>query len=512
MKNRESILCFELTAVVFIAALMASCGGDDATEQAPSKKDLTEQQPEKEQPREEAPVVVAPKLKVIDEHMDNTGPFETPHDVTKSCLECHEDVGDDILMTRHWRWFTEKKLPNGETVQYGKTNVLNNYCIALDGNWPRCTSCHIGYGWKDNEFDFKNKENIDCLVCHDQTGTYKKFPTGAGYPTEEEKVFMGNKFLPPDYAKIAQNVGKATSRNCGTCHFNGGGGDGVKHGDLDSSLLKASRDLDVHMGGENFTCADCHTAEKHEIRGALYATAPMSEADAHFTCLDCHEDVKHKNKKINLHLAALGCETCHIPLYAKEIPTKTWWDWSTAGTDLKSGKDKFGMALWSKKKGTFKWGKELVPEYAWSNGTQEVYTKNKKIELTGDVLVLNKQLGAIADPGSRIMPFKIMRGKQPYDVKLKKLIVPKLFGEDGFWKTFDWEQSAVLGMKAAGLEYSGSLGWIETEMYWPIHHQVAPKSGALKCGNCHFKKGRMDWKALGYEGDPIKTGVRKTEK
>ena len=137
---------------------------------------------------------------------------------------------------------------------------------------------------------------------------------------------------------------------------------------------------------------------------------------------------------------------------------------------------------------------------------------DKKIELTGDVLVLNKQLGDIADPGSRIAPFKVMRGKQPYDVKLKKLIVPKLFGEDGFWKTFDWEQSAVLGMKTAGLKYSGSLGWIETEMYWPIHHQVAPKSSALKCGNCHFKKGRMDWEALGYEGDPIKTGVRKTEK
>jgi hypothetical protein len=31
---------------------------------------------------------------------------------------------------------------------------------------------------------------------------------------------------------------------------------------------------------------------------------------------------------------------------------------------------------------------------------------------------------------------------------------------------------------------------------------VAPKAEALKCNDCHGKDGRMDWKALGYVGDP----------
>ena len=61
-------------------------------------------------------------------------------------------------------------------------NTINNFCINLNGNWPRCTSCHIGYGWEDADFDFTDMTKIDCLVCHDTTGKYKKSPPGAGFP------------------------------------------------------------------------------------------------------------------------------------------------------------------------------------------------------------------------------------------------------------------------------------------------------------------------------------------
>ena len=50
-------------------------------------------------------------------------------------------------------------------------------------------------------------------------------------------MFMGKKkFLVPDYNLIAQKVGKTGKDNCGSCHFFGGGGNAVKHGDLDKSL------------------------------------------------------------------------------------------------------------------------------------------------------------------------------------------------------------------------------------------------------------------------------------
>lgn len=43
-----------------------------------------------------------------------------------------------------------------------------------------CAQCHAGYGWKDETFDFSNQDNIDCLVCHDLTGTYNKTPNSTG--------------------------------------------------------------------------------------------------------------------------------------------------------------------------------------------------------------------------------------------------------------------------------------------------------------------------------------------
>ena len=107
-----------------------------------------------------------------------------------------------------------------------------------------------------------------------------------------------------------------------------------------------------------------------------------------------------------------------------------------------------------------------------------------------------------------------MRGKQIYDSKYDYLIYPHLFGKDGFWKTYDWNKAAEIGMKAAGLPYSGSYGFVQTEMYWPINHQVAPKEKALRCIDCHgiHGKKRLDWKKLGYKGDPLKLGGRFTNK
>ena len=88
---------------------------------------------------------------------------------------------------------------------------------------------------------------------------------------------------------------------------------------------------------------------------------------------------------------------------------------------------------------------------------------------------------------------------------------PKLFGETGFWKTFDWDSAAEQGMAIAGLDYSGSYGWVETEMYWKINHMVAPKEGSLKCGACHGVDARMDWPTLGYDGDPRKKAAGRGE-
>jgi octaheme c-type cytochrome (tetrathionate reductase family) len=420
------------------------------------------------------------------------GPFSSPQEVTKTCLSCHEGIDQDIMKTRHWNWLGDEFTNNaGVTMKLGKQNLINNYCISIDSNWPRCTSCHIGYGWEDETFDFSDGNNIDCLICHDQSGTYKKVPTGAGMPDPSV-----------DLVKVAKSVGNTTISNCSACHFNGGGGTGVKHGDMDESLINPSPALDVHMGKLGFTCASCHAGESHQIIGASHGS--LAAGRNHISCLDCHDERPHTRKIVNDHTHSVACETCHIPAFSREAPTKTWWDWSTAGQDKTVEKDEFGKPLYDKKKGDFKWEMNVIPEYRWHNGKADYYQMGDKIDQE-QVVELNKLTGNIDDETAKITPFKVMRGKQIYDTKNKCLITPKLFGKDGYWNTYDWNLAATLGMAESNLPYSGEFDFVETEMYWPINHMVAPAEKSLKCRACHDSREskRLNWEQLGYEGDPM---------
>ncbi|PLX85662.1 MAG: cytochrome C [Desulfuromonas sp.] len=419
------------------------------------------------------------------------GPIDSGPAATKQCLRCHDDAAAEVMGTSHWTWSALQGI-RGKSVDRGKKNTINNFCVSTAANEPRCTSCHIGYGWKDAGFDFTDKTAVDCLVCHDTTGTYKKEPTGAGAPAKGI-----------DLLRVAQNVGNPTRANCGACHFFGGGGDAVKHGDLDSSMEYPERSVDVHMSpdGNDFQCQNCHETSSHKIMGRAMVVSPGGTD--HIGCDKCHGADPHKESRLNTHAGSLACQSCHIPHFAKEIPTKLSWDWSTAGRDIDPTPiDKLGKATYSKKKGDFSWGKKVVPTYRWYNGTAGAY-------LTGDTMDPSKVTplaypnGDKQDKAAKIYPFKTHSGKQIYDTKNNIFITPKLFGKEGYWKTLDWDKSARLGMEASGLPYSGSYGFAPSIMYWRINHMVSPKEQALSCLDCHGDSKRMNWKELGYEGDPM---------
>ena len=82
------------------------------------------------------------------------GPFTTGPDVTKVCLQCHQEQAKAFMKTVHWTWSSRQREPARGEVKLGKINAVNNFCIALPSNEPRCTSCHAGYGWRDASFDF----------------------------------------------------------------------------------------------------------------------------------------------------------------------------------------------------------------------------------------------------------------------------------------------------------------------------------------------------------------------
>lgn len=433
------------------------------------------------------------------------GPFKSGEEVTRACLQCHEKQAEDLMQTPHYKWKgaprTVKGLENSKE-EYGKANLLNNFCTDVEGGSRAfCVKCHAGYGWTENASLPKEKAKTDCLVCHAKDGNYKKGPGGE---VDKDALAKGKINL----EKAAQSVGVPNRDNCGVCHFFGGGGDAVKHGDLDSSLGKPARDHDVHMGGPvDMTCQACHVAKDHKIAGA---STFLAANDGRVSCEDCHRE-PHKDspsgKVLARHTRTVACQTCHIPAFAMKQATKMSWDWSTVGKDIEDIQEQFGKETYAKHKGDFTWGKEVIPTYAWYNGKTERYLKGEKIADPKRTVYISKPVGGIKDKGSKIFPFKVHTGKQPMDSAYKYLSIFQNFG--GLWSHYNWEKALVDGAKASGLPYSGKYEFVSTAFYGSINHEVAPKGKALACGECHFgSTKRLDWKALGYAGDPMRTGSR----
>ena len=445
------------------------------------------------------------KFKALDRDFDS-GP-----EVTKACLSCHTEAAKQIHKTQHWKW----EFINPESKQVlGKKHVINNFCTSVASNYAACASCHVGYGWRDDKFDFGVEENVDCLVCHDATGKYRKPGGFAGLPVTRDTEFppgSGKIVKGINLREIAHKVGPTKRTTCGACHFNGGGGDGVKHGDLDSSLEAPDKNLDVHMDakGLNFTCATCHQTGGHQVPGSRYAPTAMDKNPAHIrgkqettnpaTCQACHGQAPHKLARLNTHTTRIACQTCHIPAFARGgLPTKMSWDWSTAGKMGPDGKpmtvkNDDGYDTYMSIKGDFVWKENVKPEYIWFNGTVKYTLMGDKIEKSDKPVQINRFEGSADDGKSMIWPIKLFRGKQVYDPVNKTLVVTHLAGSDdtAFWKNMKWEKAVTTGMAAVHADFSGKVDFIETESMWPITHMVAPKEKALGCAECHDKNGRL---------------------
>ena len=435
------------------------------------------------------------KFKELQKH------FKSGPEVTKTCIKCHTEAAKQIHKTKHWTW----EFLNPENKQrLGKKNIVNNFCITPQSNYEHCAACHVGYGWKDDTFDFTSEESVDCLVCHDTTGEYLKSGDNAGHPKETV-----------DLTYVAQNVGKTSRDTCGACHFYGGGGNGVKHGDMDDSLAVPSRKLDVHMDavGADFTCSTCHRSIEHDVAGSRYVPDAKHTEDYHVHrrdteeennahCRACHGNKPHKKEdksRLNHHANMIACQTCHIPTMARGgIPTRMTWDWSTAGKLDKEGepieRKVEGNLVYSSKRGTITYAEDIPPEYIWFNGKIRYQLLTEEVILNDEGYVLvNEFEGSPEDGESRIWPVKVFRGVQPYDPVNKRLVVPHTTGSDeaSYWKNFDWEKAVTAGMKSADLPFSGKVEFIKTQMSWLINHMVTPGKTAVGCNECHTKNGRL---------------------
>jgi octaheme c-type cytochrome (tetrathionate reductase family) len=422
--------------------------------------------------------------------------FKSGEELTQACISCHSEAEKQFHQTIHWTWLAD---PSDKEREYGKAgNSLNNFCISTNKTVDAsCLACHPGWG--------TSKESpVNCLVCHSQKRmNFDEAMTDIqGFLEEgdEESQEIALE-IQAELRDAAQDIGLPARKNCGSCHFYGGGGDGVKHGDLDTSLAKPSKTLDVHMGvdGQDFNCTRCHTTTLHNISGRVYTRPAATDRKSlveddlttKITCESCHTAQPHKGgAKMNAHTDKVACQSCHIAEFARVNPTKMSWDWAQSGK-LKDGKkyktkDEFGKYDYMSIKGRMKWAKNVQPEYFWYNGVIKSVTAKDKIDPAG-VAQVSWPVGDREDPNSRIYPFKVHRGKQPYDKVNQTLLMPLLSGKLGYWNTLDWNEALTVGQESLGLPFSGEFDFVETSYVFPITHMVAPKDKSLSCTECHSK-------------------------
>ncbi|MCX7990554.1 MAG: hypothetical protein N2999_00755 [Proteobacteria bacterium] len=427
---------------------------------------------------------------------------------TKTCLECHEKEAKDVFHSTHYQWKTDTSdVVGGSGKKLGKINVINDFCTGPWINWifdiknkggkivtNGCSKCHAGLGLMPSEtMSQEQLENIDCLICH-APGYNRKVVNDNGKlrwaPADEKDVLLVR----------AQNVQKPKKGMCLRCHAGAGGGFNFKRGDIEAGMVKADKDLDVHLAG-GLNCVDCHKSKEHRISGRGVDLAGRDNNEFRPTCdtKDCHGNKPHSKNVLNKHTASLDCTVCHIPEFAKREKTDMERNW--AHLEYLKDADKYEPEI--------KFQKNVIPVYAWWNGRSFINDPEKPIKDTKTIFKMAKPDGSIKDTKSKIYAFKLHKANLPYDTETKRLIP---VATDIAFLEGNVDKAIKEGAKRAFGKELQRYDFVKTERYMGIFHGVSPKEKALKCNDCHSEKGRIDFKALGYKGDPMKVGGRFSKK
>lgn len=386
------------------------------------------------------------------------------------CIGCHGDKATEVHGSIHYQWQGPAiDMVNQPGTPQGKmTNSVNSYCINILGNWAGCSACHIGKGTKPEAVASQAQlANIDCLKCHAQGGT---LPTRA---------------------------------DCLTCHAKAGGGDAVKRGDLALATGNTTdRNYDVHMAtsGANLQCQNCHATQNHRIAGKG-SDLRSTDLDVKMVeCSQCHNSAPHSNSNLNKHTTRVACQTCHIPVYAKNAADSTASEATETFRTWKSSE-----ALSAPKHPTSIKANNLTPAYLFWNGKSDNY-------LLGDVARLDaatgkyptsRPVGSVQD--GKLYPFKYKTAEQPMASGSNILIA---LDTSVFFSTADPAAAVAKGLKNMGMSESTPWEWVQTDTFQLLNHQVSSKEQALQCANCHGTTTRMDLKGqLGYQLKAAKSTV-----
>jgi len=423
---------------------------------------------------------------------------------TRTCLECHRDEAVSFFESQHYQWRGEAPaIVNSNGKKLGKINTINDFCTNPEASWiglsrnsrgeilsKGCSACHAGLGKLPSpELSDAQLENIDCLMCHASGYNRDLYPKPDG-GWEWKPVLWKNQV---GLDSVSKRISMPERKMCLRCHAGSGGGPNFKRGDIEYELADTSPQFDVHMAtsGNNMQCVDCHAGEDHRVKGRGTDLAGSDTLGPRLTCDTCHGESPHKVAALNAHTDRVYCTTCHIPTFAKHDATDMVRDWSTPVYHEEA--DKYSATITLEK--------DVAPVYAWFDGTTVAQLPNEPARISADGAVgMMMPHGSKADPQSKIYAFKLHRGKLPI-LRDRKWIIPIVVEE--FFSDGEIDKA----VKNAAKEFYGiddaKYDWVDTERYMGIFHEIPPASSALQCLDCHRPGGRMDWKALGYDSDPL---------
>lgn len=442
-----------------------------------------------------------------------------------------------------------------------------------------CAGCHVGNGRFPKtpgilaslppEDQMKELGNIDCLTCHQEQ--YKRFPdptgqfvelniispdpqTGAPNPSlppivrtglegipEVDDVTQDFQFVPADPTNpllsgapiplmsisalnAARGVHATTRQSCLNCHAGAAGADGAKRGDLSSLLADPPLAVDMHMSraGHGMNCADCHSAGGHRMAGRGVDLRP-NDTEGRLTCESsaCHGTRPHgdystrNGTRRDTHAGHIACQTCHIPVFGKGVPTEMARDWEDPHYSPKACNGRGGWLPREDK------ASDQVPSYAWFNGKSEVYVLGEPLTnvptltlaqnesdalglpVGSDAYVLGLPLGSVSDATAKLHPMKEHLGKLARHTASDTLIGHSTFE---FFRTGDFKAAVRSGMaQTDGMSDTDDFEVVAVHTFQSINHGVEVADNALQCGACHrsYASGgplRMDLQGdLGYE-------------
>lgn len=395
-----------------------------------------------------------------------------------TCEECHAGKAKEFIGTVHWTHASKVDHVDGikpdELV--GMKNRIYTMCNGNDivnnlkeippnaqgkTKFTGCNTCHPG----DHASDVGStgpaaEAAIDCLLCH---STKYDFSKRKPIKKQDGSIIMGQ----DRSVEAATHLGRATNKTCMTCHESAGGGVLVKRG------FAMTADADVHAA-KKMVCIDCHIVKNHKIPTG-FDPNNWAHDGVRVSCVgQCHTEKPHKDAEINTHTSKIACQTCHIPKTGGAI-AKDFTKW-----------EKMDNGFWEPST-LKKEVNETMPVYAWYNQTVA-----NRPDFIGPK-------GSRTDGKSKIYPFKVFQGKAYFNKKNGELLSMDFAPPMANGDTLAGVASAakILGIK----DYQAVPGW--QTIYFGSNHQVAVKSKALSCTNCHTPNGVLNFKELGYSNEEI---------